>query len=450
MALLDLATSPGERYDSLTVIGADGAAHAEDHRNVQLLYDRRGLQGMPLRGDAELGLLRAFAGGAHSAAAGRARRECGNRGDRRIAPHRRGGAGGPAVIPVIALGGARHCYFARTAAGGHPRFRLVAVADAPSAPAWSLARAHRLAAELQVPFEDDIDRAISRYRPQAACVSPSTSRHADLTEIACAAGLHVIQDKPMADTLADCTRIVRAVRRAGTRFLLWNRNGAPAIRQAHGLLEQRRAGHAAGDSRRLLLRQGCRAAHRRGACPAPPDPSWEPLGELSVEGIYPLAYLAHLVRSPVATVFARATSHFHQRHRDHGIEDLASLSLRLDDGVLASISLGRIGRASHPDLGEIALRLIGSDGSAVIAEPRPEVAVYRRGAAPSAFRHRRVDEDEAGFLLDDLARAIDTGGRTVCDEVDGWRIAATVHAALASARSGRVEPVPDIADVTNP
>lgn len=69
MALLDLATSPGERYDSLTVIGADGAAHAEDHRNVQLLYDRRGLQGMPLRGDAELGLLRAFAGGAHSAAA---------------------------------------------------------------------------------------------------------------------------------------------------------------------------------------------------------------------------------------------------------------------------------------------------------------------------------------------------------------------------------------------
>ena len=69
MALIDLATSPAEPYDSLTVIGADGAAHAEDHRNVQLLYDRRGLQGMPLRGDGELGLLRAFAGGARSGAA---------------------------------------------------------------------------------------------------------------------------------------------------------------------------------------------------------------------------------------------------------------------------------------------------------------------------------------------------------------------------------------------
>ena len=349
------------------------------------------------------------------------------------------------MIPVIALGGARHCYFARTAAGGHPRFRLVAVADAPSAPEWSLARARARAAELRVPFVDDVERAISRFRPQAACVSPATSRHAELTEVACAAGLHVIQDKPMADTLEDCTRIVRAVRRAGTRFLLWNRNGAPAIRQARDLLERGALGTLRAIHVDFYFAKD--AGPRIGeGCPAPPDPSWEPLGELSVEGIYPLAYLAHLVRSPVATVFARATSHFHQRHRDHGIEDLASLSLRLDDGVLASISLGRIGRAS---LGEIALRLIGSGGSAVIAEPRPEVAVYHRGAAPSAFRHRRVDED-AGFLLDDLAHAIDTGGRTVCDEVDGWRIAATVHAALASARSGRVEPVPDIADVTNP
>ncbi len=352
------------------------------------------------------------------------------------------------MIPVIALGGARHCYFAHAAAGGHARFRLVAVADGASAPDWSLARARRLAAELKVPFEDDIDAAISRYRPQAACVSPATSRHAELTEIACAAGLHVIQDKPMAHTLEDCTRIVRAVRRAGTRFLLWNRNGAPAIRQAGELLERGALGtlRAVHVDFYFAKDAGPRIGEGR---PVPPDPGWEALGELSVEGIYPLAYVAHLARSPVATVFARATSHFHQRHRDHGIEDLASLSLRLQGGVLASVSLGRIGRASHPDLGEIALRLVGSDGSAVIAEPRPEVAVYRRGAAPASFPHRRVAAEDARFLLDDLARAIDTGGRTVCDEVDGWRIAATVHAALASARSGRVERVPDL-NVTKP
>ena len=171
----------------------------------------------------------------------------------------------------------------------------------------------------------------------------------------------------MAHTLEDCTRIVRAVRRAGTRFLLWNRNGAPAIRQAGELLERGALGalRAIHVDFYFAKDAGPRIGEGR---PVPPDPGWEPLGELSVEGIYPLAYIARLARSPAATVFARAASHFHQRHRDHGIEDLASLSLRLHGGVLASVSLGRIGRASHPDLGEIALRLVGSDGSAVIAE----------------------------------------------------------------------------------
>ena len=69
MALLDLARSPGEPYQALTVIGADGAAHADDQRNVQLLYDRHGVHGLPLHGDAELALLRAFVDGAASAAA---------------------------------------------------------------------------------------------------------------------------------------------------------------------------------------------------------------------------------------------------------------------------------------------------------------------------------------------------------------------------------------------
>ena len=353
------------------------------------------------------------------------------------------------MIPVIALGGARHCYFAKAAAAGHPRFRLVAVADAATAPAWSLERARKLAADLGVPFMDDIDAALTRFGPQAACVSPATSRHAELTEIAAAAGLHVIQDKPMAHALPDCTRILRAVRRAGTRFLLWNRNGAPAVRQARELLERGALGTLKAIHVDFYFAKdaGPRIGEGR---PDPPPDSWEPLGELSVEGIYPLAYIAYLTGSPVTTAFARATSHFFQRHRDHDIEDLASLSLTLADGVLASVCLGRIGRASHPDLGQIALHLIGSDGSAVIAEPRPEVAVYHRGAAPSANRHRRVDAEPDRFLLDDLARAIDTGGRTVCDELDGWRIAATVHAALQSARTSQVVPVPAVPDVTDP
>ena len=60
------------------------------------------------------------------------------------------------MIPVIALGGSRHCYFARAVAEGHPRFCLVAVADEVTAPAWSLARSRQLATDLGVPRLDDL------------------------------------------------------------------------------------------------------------------------------------------------------------------------------------------------------------------------------------------------------------------------------------------------------
>ena len=352
------------------------------------------------------------------------------------------------MIPVIALGGSRHCYFARAAAEGHPRFRLVAVADEATAPAWSLARSRQLAIDLGVPFVDDITAAIDCYRPQAACVSPAISRHAELTELACAAGLHVIQDKPMADTLAGCSRILRAVRRAGTRFLLWNRNGAPSICQARELLRSGALGKVKAIHVDFYFAKD--AGPRIGeGFPEPPPPSWEPFGELSVEGIYPLAYISYLVGSPVTTVFASATSHFFQRYLEHGIEDLASLSLQLADGTLASICLGRIGRDSHPNLGELTLRMVGSESNAVIAEPRPEVAVYHRDAGSSAFQHRRVDAEPSRFLLDDFAHAIDTGQRTTCDEVEGWQIAATVDAALKSVRIGQEVVVPTVPDVTN-
>ncbi len=352
------------------------------------------------------------------------------------------------MIPVIALGGSRHCYFARAVAEGHPRFCLVAVADEVTAPAWSLARSRQLATDLGVPFVDDITLALDRYRPQAACVSPAISRHAELTELACSAGLHVIQDKPMADTLAGCSRILRAVRRAGTRFLLWNRNGNPAIRQARNLLCSGALGKVKAIHIDFYFAKDAGPRIGEGS-PEPPPPSWEPFGELSIEGIYPLAYISYLVGSPVTTVFACTSSHFFQRYRDYGIEDLASLSLQLADGTLASICLGRIGQASHPDLGELTLRIVGSEGNVVIAEPRPEVAVYHRDAAPSAFQHRRVAAEPSRYLLDDFADAIDTGRRTTCDEVDGWQVAATVDAALKSARLGQEVAVPAVPNVTN-
>jgi predicted dehydrogenase len=163
----------------------------------------------------------------------------------------------------------------------------------------------------------------------------------------------------------------------------------------------------------------------------------QPMGELQVEGIYPLAYIRMLTRAEVRRVFAKAASHFHQVHADNGVEDLASVTLEMDGGLLGSFCIGRIGAASHPDLGEIKVHVLGTAGGLVVSEARPEVAVYYRGQPPLEFRHVRIAGDNDDLLMEDFARAIDTGAETILGARASRAICAVVQAALASARLGR-------------
>jgi predicted dehydrogenase len=166
-----------------------------------------------------------------------------------------------------------------------------------------------------------------------------------------------------------------------------------------------------------------------------------PVGELTIEGIYPLGYLRALTGAEVRGVYARAASHFHQIYADHGVEDLATLTLQMDRGIVGTMAIGRIGAASHPEIGEIKIHVLGTDGGLVVSEARPEVGVYYRGQPPHEFRRRRVANDNNHLLMDDFARAIDTDGTTALDARAGRAICAVVLAALDSVRSGRLTEV---------
>ena len=163
----------------------------------------------------------------------------------------------------------------------------------------------------------------------------------------------------------------------------------------------------------------------------------EPMGELSIEGCYPLGYIATLCGVKVRRVFARTTSHFHQLCVDNDVEDLASVTLEFENGLVGSLAIGRIGAASHPDIGEIKLHILGSKGALVISEARPEVGVYYRGQPPEECRHQRLLATENDYhLAADFAHAIDTGGETILDAPTSRSITATVAAAVESGRTG--------------
>ncbi len=341
---------------------------------------------------------------------------------------------------VVVFSGCGHGVIAQTLAI-HPRFEVVAVADDDDRPDQQHRRNESMARSLGVPYCRDVTAAVRQFRPQVACVSPEIERAADLSVRAATAGLHIIQDKPMASSVAECDRIVAAVERAGVRYALWNRNTFPAIEHTRRLLTAGAIGEP------MAIHVDFYFAKDAGVLLDSDEPEevpadWRGHGELTVEGIYPLAYIRHLLGVEARRVFARTTSHFFRKYADRGLEDLATVTLELERGIVGSLCIGRIGRASHANLGELKLHIMGSAGALVVSEPRPEVAVYTRGLQPSDYRQRRIGVYYERRLLDDFARAIDTGSETLLDARAGRAIVATVNAALESGRTGRVVRVP--------
>ncbi|MFO0877814.1 MAG: Gfo/Idh/MocA family oxidoreductase [Gemmataceae bacterium] len=364
------------------------------------------------------------------------------------------------------LSAVKHDYVARGMMS-HPRFVPAVIADDADQPEWAHARNQQLADEWKIPYVRDVERAVRDFGAEVAIVSSAAERHVDLSVRAAQAGLHIVQDKPMSTRLDECCRLVRAVERAGVRFLLWNRSRLPAIDHARDLLAQGHLGEVRAIHVDFYFAKD--AGPPLGSRPAGAPPlNWlehqiaahadgsdgglghTPLGELQNEGIYPLGYIQRLLNASPRRVFARATAHFHQLYADNHVEDLATVSLEFADGLVGSLCIGRIGAASHPDLGEIKVHLVGSQGALVLNEARPEVAIYHRGLkqASKRFAHRRVALDNDYLLADDFARAIDEKRDTLLGVRAAWSISATLDAALRSARTGQPVAVPDFSPPT--
>ncbi len=114
----------------------------------------------------------------------------------------------PVGIGCIGLG-RMGSIFARHLSAGVPAARLVAVAD----PAPGLAG--RMAAEFGVPhwFEDYRD-LLAAPDVDAVVIATPASTHAEVIEAAAGAGRPIFCEKPLALTLAECDRAIRAVERA--------------------------------------------------------------------------------------------------------------------------------------------------------------------------------------------------------------------------------------------
>src|SRR5687767_11561831 len=88
--------------------------------------------------------------------------------------------------------------------------RLVAVAGGRRGPG--------LAADYKIPFEPTLDALLDRPDVDAVVLTTPPLGHGDEGVAAAQAGKHALVEKPMANTVADCRRMVEAANAADVRL----------------------------------------------------------------------------------------------------------------------------------------------------------------------------------------------------------------------------------------
>ncbi|MGW5636551.1 Gfo/Idh/MocA family protein [Streptomyces sp. NPDC003832] len=262
----------------------------------------------------------------------------------------------------------------------------------------------------------------------AVIITAPHSLHMPMTLAAAAAGLHVLVEKPMATTVADCTAMMDACRRAGVLLAVAHViHFDPVARQAHRLITSGRHGSP------VLIN------HRRSSHYSPGSrPAWffDPVsaggGIVLNVGTHGLDRIQWFGGAPVTrvngTVRGRAGLE---------VETDALAMVDLANGVTAGVSLTSRGAPYFDEtevmLDEATLRVSHHDGLTLMRSGRSEQLADAVTGHEQAFR-----EQLEGFV----AAVSGRDGRYV-DGAYGRSVVAAALALYASAEQGG--PVPPAA-----
>ncbi|MEW2401170.1 Gfo/Idh/MocA family oxidoreductase [Streptomyces sp. NPDC046862] len=226
----------------------------------------------------------------------------------------------PLAVGLIGAG-RMGSFHAETLAHRLPGARLAAVADpAPGA-------ARLLGDRLGCPTAyTGIGDLLADPRVDAVVIATPARSHAGLVEAAARAGKAVYCEKPMAVTLAEADRAVAAVRDAGVPLQVgFNRRYDTGFRAAHDKIA------SGGIGTPQLLRSLTRDPKLHDPAPIPP---WTIFLETLIHDFDTLRFL-NPGAEPVE-VFAWADALVRPDFRDRGLLDTAVVTIRFDNGALAT------------------------------------------------------------------------------------------------------------------
>lgn len=286
------------------------------------------------------------------------------------------------MIKVGFLSAVRHAESYLPTFRSDPRTTVVGVAEAEDAAEWIVADSRRFAQQHELPM-----LSVAELLAPGTCdlivVCSEPTRHAELAIAALEADLNVLVDKPVAVTVDEVDRIIAAEQRSRGTASVVNRLQSPAVQRLRRWVD---AGHL-GLPLHVDVEWFASGAHFATSVERPElvtDPALSGGGELLNFLLYPVDYVRYLTGLEVVDVYAEAATLFQDSHRAAGVEDTAVVSLLLEHGVTATITLGRV--AAAPGHGPVSssIRLLGSHGHAVSDDDKPAVSIFRTDGLQSA------------------------------------------------------------------
>ena len=277
-----------------------------------------------------------------------------------------------------------------------------------------------------------LETLLDQARLDAASVCVPTGLHRLVVERLAASGVHVLLEKPMAPTVADCDAVEAAAKRAGIVLMLG------LTHRFHAELIEARRLIAAGAIGTPLLCQDAFSFGEHGPWPAwYYDRELSGGGELMHDGVHLVDRLEWLVDSPIVEVYGRTTTY--ARSID-GVEDGGVAVLSFANGAIGSLFVNqsthplRRDAPSVPMPGRLELEIHGSRGS-MRYRTWHELIVDLAGEPSRTVV--RSDGGEMGREIRAFLDAVAGGGPPPVGAREGRRGIAIVGAIYESERRGR-------------
>lgn len=297
-----------------------------------------------------------------------------------------------------------------------------------------------MAAEFKVPYYQDVEELLEREKPHGVIIATPNDTHANIAEICASHSAHILIEKPIANTLDEARRIVRAADEASIRVLVGHhRRHNPFIQKARALVRGGDLGKLVGVSMLWALLKPAnyyQVDWRRRR------PGGGPTFINLIHEFDSLRFICGEIRQ----IYAQSSS----AARNLEVEDSLSISLTFENGVLGTIlasdatpspwSYEATTRENplyfHTD--ESCYHFLGTQGSLAF----PQMTLWRYVDNKSAGWQHPLEKsayhvpptDPLVTQLDHFCRVIKGGEEPLIDGRDGTQSLAVALAVLESIR----------------